>query len=119
MLYAFRASAAVKNQATIESQFAEAQAALEEETRQKLALSSKLRQLESDKEALQEQVEEEEELKKNLEKQLAVISVQLVEAKKKAEDEAEQAAILEESKKKLAKDLELLQRLGQVCLQWF
>ncbi|CAH1377228.1 myosin heavy chain, non-muscle isoform X2 [Tenebrio molitor] len=105
-----KASAAVKNQATIESQFAEAQSALEEETRQKLALSSKLRQLESDKENLQEQIEEEEEAKKNLEKQVNTLAVQLAEAKKKAEDEAEQSAILEESKKKLAKDLELLQR---------
>ena len=38
------------------------------------------------------------------------MNIQLVEVKKKAEDEAEQAAILEESKKKLAKDLEALQR---------
>lgn len=66
-----RASAALKNQATIESQFAEAQAALEEETKQKLSLSSKLRQLESNKDALQEQFEEEEEAKKNLEKQVS------------------------------------------------
>ncbi|KAJ8970545.1 hypothetical protein NQ317_005815 [Molorchus minor] len=113
-----KASAAVKNQATIESQFAEAQTALEEETRQKLALSSKLRQLESDKEAMQEQIEEEEEAKKNLEKQLSVLTNQLAEAKKKAEDEAEQSAILEEkeltaandklerSKKKIAAELE-------------
>lgn len=34
----------------------------------------------------------------------------MIDAKKKAEDEAEQASILEESKKKLAKDLETLQR---------
>lgn len=60
----------MKNQATIESQLAEAQTALEEETKQKLGLSSKLRQLESEKEALQEQMEEEEEAKKNLEKQV-------------------------------------------------
>jgi len=111
-----KASAAVKSQATLESQFTEAQAALEEETRQKLALSSKLRQLESDKEALQEQIEEEEEAKKNLDKQLAVLNLQLAEAKKKAEDEAEQSAILEESKKKLAKDLEILQRFVYFAL---
>lgn len=66
----FRASAALKSQITLESQFAEAQAALEEETKQKLGLSSKLRQLESEREALQEQIEEEEEVKKNLEKQV-------------------------------------------------
>lgn len=34
----------------------------------------------------------------------------MTDAKKKAEDESEQASILEESKKKLAKDLEILQR---------
>lgn len=68
----YRASAAVKSQATMESQFTEAQTALEEETKQKLALSSKLRQLESDKEALQEQMEEEEEARKNIEKQVSV-----------------------------------------------
>lgn len=42
---------------------------LEEETKQKLALSSRLRQLESEKETLHEQLEEEEEAKRNLEKQ--------------------------------------------------
>lgn len=65
-----RASAAIKNQATIESQLAEAQTALEEETKLKLSLSTKLRQLESDKQDLQDQIEEEEEAKKNLEKQV-------------------------------------------------
>lgn len=38
------------------------------------------------------------------------VTAQLAEAKKKGEEEAEQATILEESKKKLAKDLEALQR---------
>lgn len=65
-----RASAAIKSQITIESQYNEAQTALEEETRQKLALSSKLRQLEADKEQLHDQLEEEEESKRNLEKQV-------------------------------------------------
>ena len=49
------------------------QAQLEEETRQKLSLSSRLRQIESEKEALHEQLEEEEEAKKNLEKQVCKI----------------------------------------------
>jgi predicted nucleic acid-binding Zn-ribbon protein len=76
---------------------------LEEETRQKLALSSRLRQLESEKEALQEQVEEEEEAKKNLEKQIVAMTLNLAEAKKRIEEEAEQVNQLEELKKKLAK----------------
>ena len=65
-----RASAAVKSQSTLESQLSETQAALEEETKLKLALSSKLRQLEADKESLRDQLEEEEESKRNLEKQV-------------------------------------------------
>lgn len=65
-----RASTAVKAAATMETQLTEAQSLLEEETRQKLALSSKLRQVESERDALREQIEEEEESKKNLEKQV-------------------------------------------------
>lgn len=68
----FRASAAQKSQATIESQFNEAQTALEEETKQKLALSSKLRQLEADKETISDRLEEEEEAKANIEKQVII-----------------------------------------------
>lgn len=79
------------------------QTQLEEETRQKLALSSRLRQLESEKEALQEQVEEEEEMKKNLEKQVVTMTQNLADAKKRIEEEAEQVNQLEEVKKKLSK----------------
>lgn len=79
------------------------QTQLEEETRQKLALSSRLRQLESEKEALQEQVEEEEEAKKNLDKQIVAMTQNLADAKKRIEEEAEQVNQLEEVKKKLAK----------------
>lgn len=50
---------------------------LQEETKTKLALSSRLRQLESERENLQEQLDEEEEGKKNLEKQLAIVSTQV------------------------------------------
>lgn len=53
----------------METQLSEAQALLEEETRQKLALSSKLRQVESEISAVKERIEEEEESKRNLEKQ--------------------------------------------------
>lgn len=65
-----RASTAVKAAATMETQLSEAQSLLEEETRQKLALSSKLRQVESEISALKEQIEEEEESKRNMEKQV-------------------------------------------------
>jgi myosin protein heavy chain len=62
-----------------------------------------LRQLESEKEALQEQMEEEEEAKKNLEKQIFAMTQNLTDAKKRIEEEAEQVNQLEEVKKKLLK----------------
>jgi hydroxymethylpyrimidine/phosphomethylpyrimidine kinase len=48
-------------------------------------------------------VEEEEEMKKNLEKQIVVLTQNLADAKKRIEEEAEQVNQLEEIKKKLAK----------------
>lgn len=50
---------------------------LQEETRQKLNLSSRVRQLEEEKSSLQEQQEEEEEARRNLEKQLATVQAQV------------------------------------------
>lgn len=50
---------------------------LQEETRQKLNLSSRIRQLEEEKNNLQEQQEEEEEARKNLEKQVVVLQSQV------------------------------------------
>ncbi|PWA15527.1 hypothetical protein CCH79_00014746 [Gambusia affinis] len=80
---------------------------LQEETRQKLNLSSRLRQLEEEKAALQEQQEEDEEARKNLEKQLLSVQAQLSESKKKLDDDVGTIENLEEAKKKLQKDLEL------------
>lgn len=50
---------------------------LQEETRQKLNLSSRIRQLEEEKNNLQEQQEEEEEARKNLEKQMLALQAQV------------------------------------------
>lgn len=50
---------------------------LQEETRQKLNLSSRMRQLEEEKNALQEQQEEDEEARKNLEKQMLTLQAQV------------------------------------------
>lgn len=50
---------------------------LQEETRQKLNLSSRIRQLEEEKNGLQEQQEEEEEARKNLEKQVLALQSQV------------------------------------------
>lgn len=49
------------------------QALLEEETKQKLSLQTKLRNIEQQLEQARDQLEEEEEAKKNLEKQVSTI----------------------------------------------
>lgn len=72
-----RASHATKIASTIESQLAEAQESLQEETKQKLALNSRLRQVESDRDSFQDQLEEEEEAKKSFEKQIYTLSQQV------------------------------------------
>lgn len=58
-------------------QMSPTQELLQEETRQKLNLSSRIRQLEEEKNALQEQQEEDEEARKNLEKQLLTLQAQV------------------------------------------
>ncbi|XP_031631624.1 myosin heavy chain, non-muscle isoform X2 [Contarinia nasturtii] len=105
-----KAAAALKSAATMESQLTETQQLLEEETRQKLALSTKLRQFESEKESLQEQIEEDEEMKKNYERKLAEVNQQMQELKKKAEEDNDLVKDLEEARKKSNKDIEALQR---------
>lgn len=48
-----------------------------EETRQKLQLSTKLRQAEDDKNSLQEQLEEEMEAKRNVERHVSTLNIQV------------------------------------------
>merc|ERR1719309_1514551 len=79
-----RAVQASKATDGLESQLSETSAALEEETRQKLAMNSKLRALEQEKEHMYEQLEEEESRAKMLEKQLTTASQQLTDARKKS-----------------------------------
>ncbi|XP_067128041.1 LOW QUALITY PROTEIN: myosin heavy chain, non-muscle-like [Centruroides vittatus] len=105
-----KASQASKSTSALESQLAEAQELLQDETRQKLALSSKIRQLESELESIKDQLDEEEEQKKNLEKQATQFNLQIQELKKRLEEETELAAVLEEHRKKQTKDIETLQR---------
>merc|ERR1711997_171724 len=76
------ASQASKSTDGLESQLAEVTANLEDETREKLAVNSKLRAVENEKEHLLEQVEEEEARAKNLEKNLAQTSQQLQDARR-------------------------------------
>uniref|UniRef100_A0A8C9VP84 Myosin heavy chain 10 n=1 Tax=Scleropages formosus TaxID=113540 RepID=A0A8C9VP84_SCLFO len=95
-----------KDASSLESQLQDTQELLQEETRQKLNLSSRIRQLEEEKNTLQEQQEEEEEARKNLEKHSFNFIIQLVETKKKLDDDVGMMEGLEELKKKLQKDME-------------
>lgn len=54
----------------LEAQLADSQELMEEETRQKLAVQTRLRQAEDDKLAAQERLEEEAEAKQGLERQV-------------------------------------------------
>lgn len=66
-------------------------------------MNSKLKQIESEKEVLQEQLEEEEESKKNMEKQIVALNLQITESRKKMEEEAEQTTAIESAYKKIIK----------------
>lgn len=50
---------------------------LQEETRQKLSISTRLRQMEDEQNGLREMLEEEEEAKKNVEKQISTLQAQV------------------------------------------
>lgn len=60
---------------------------LQEETRQKLSLNTRLRQLEDEQNNLKEQLEEEEEAKRNVEKQLQAAQAQVGHVKPALSDE--------------------------------
>uniref|UniRef100_A0A8D2ZN18 Myosin-9 n=1 Tax=Scophthalmus maximus TaxID=52904 RepID=A0A8D2ZN18_SCOMX len=89
---------------------------LQEETRQKLSLGTRMRQLEDEQNNLKEQLEEEESAKKNVEKQLQTVQAQLAEMKKRVEQDAGCLETAEEGKKKMQRDLEATgQRLEEKC----
>uniref|UniRef100_A0A4W5RPQ7 Myosin-9 n=1 Tax=Hucho hucho TaxID=62062 RepID=A0A4W5RPQ7_9TELE len=97
---------ATKDCSTVESQLQDVQALLQEETRQKLSLSTRLRQMEAEQNNLRETLEEEEQGKKNTEKQLYTLQAQLTEMKKKMELETQSLEGAEENKKRMQRELE-------------
>uniref|UniRef100_A0A6Q2WWT1 Myosin-9 n=1 Tax=Esox lucius TaxID=8010 RepID=A0A6Q2WWT1_ESOLU len=72
----------------------------------KLALSTRLRQMEDEKGNLKETLEEEEGAKKNLEKQLYALQSQVTDMKKKVELEGQALEGAEEAKKRLQRELD-------------
>ena len=66
-----------KNVTSLESQLADAQDMLQEETRQKLAVQSRLRQSDDKVETMQDQLEEEEEARKSQEQKVNQLTQQV------------------------------------------
>ena len=73
-----KAATGAKQVSNLESQLADSQDMLQEETRHKLALQSKLRQAEEKLEGLADQVDEEEEAKRNLETKCTSLNQQVI-----------------------------------------
>ncbi|KAL7977506.1 hypothetical protein Chor_009455 [Crotalus horridus] len=97
-----------KDLASVESHLQDTQELLQEETRQKLNLSSRVRQLEEEKGALLEQLEEEEAAKANFSRQIQTLQQQVMETKKKLEEDAGVAESIEEARRRATKELEAL-----------
>jgi len=70
-----------KDVSSLSTQVQDGQKRLAEETRQKLQLSTKLRQAEDDKNSLQDQLEEEVEAKRNVERHVSTLNLQLSDSK--------------------------------------
>ncbi|OUC47204.1 myosin head [Trichinella nativa] len=101
-------TSATKELALVQLQSAELQDLLQEETRAKLLLQNKLRNLENDCALVKEQKEELEESKQNAEKTIQALQLQMVELKKKNEEVS--VEIMEEAKKKAQKEIEIVQK---------
>lgn len=69
-------------------------------------MSTKLRQLEDERNSLQDQLDEEMEAKQNLERHISTLNIQLSDSKKKLQDFASTVEALEEGKKKFQKEIE-------------
>ncbi|XP_052859787.1 myosin heavy chain, non-muscle-like [Anopheles cruzii] len=100
-----KASVAIKGASNLDSQLTESQQLLEEETRQKLILSSKLCQIESEKQTLIEQLDVNEKARKSYEK-LTEPNVTIQDMRKRFEEESKLTKGLEELKRKIQSELE-------------
>ncbi|KAL5967023.1 Myosin-11 [Taenia solium] len=88
------------NAATI----AELKQSLEDETRAKLALQTRLRQAESEREAAKDALDEEEQNKQALEKHVQMLQQQMDDVKAKVAEDAQQLEGLEDIRKKLQRE---------------
>ncbi|XP_056299580.1 myosin-10 isoform X2 [Pseudoliparis swirei] len=95
-----------KDVSSLESQLHDAKELLQDETRQKMALGTRVRTLEEEKNALMERLEEEEEKDKEMIRQTQTHSQQLAELRKQSEDVNIAVESGEETRRKLQRELD-------------
>ncbi|XP_067305195.1 myosin-10 isoform X3 [Pseudorasbora parva] len=95
-----------KEVSSLESQLHDVQELLQEETRQKLALGSRVRALEEEKAGLMERLEEEEEKTRELTRQIQNHTQQLSDLKRQTEEVNSAVEAGEEAKRKMQRELE-------------
>ncbi|XP_052434246.1 myosin-10 isoform X4 [Carassius gibelio] len=95
-----------KEVSSLESQLHDVQDLLQEETRQKLALGSRVRALEEEKAGLMERLEEEEEKTRELTRQIQNHTQQLSDLKKQTEEVNTAVEVGEEARRKMQRELE-------------
>uniref|UniRef100_A0A3B4ZDW6 Myosin-10-like n=1 Tax=Stegastes partitus TaxID=144197 RepID=A0A3B4ZDW6_9TELE len=95
-----------KEVSSLEGQLHDAKELLQDETRQKMALSSRVRALEEEKNGLMERLEEEEERAKELNRQIQTLTQQLAELRKQSEEVNTAVEVGEETRRKLQRELD-------------
>uniref|UniRef100_A0A8C1VS88 Myosin, heavy chain 14, non-muscle n=1 Tax=Cyprinus carpio TaxID=7962 RepID=A0A8C1VS88_CYPCA len=95
-----------KEVSSLESQLHDVQELLQEETRQKLALGSRVRALEEEKAGLMERLEEEEEKTRELTRQIQNHTQQLSDLKRQTEEVNSAVEAGEEARRKMQRELE-------------
>lgn len=108
----------VRSDANSTTIIAELKQNLEDETRAKLALQTRLRQAESEREVAKDALDEEEQNKQALEKHVFLLQQQMDEVKSKVVEDAKQLETLEDSRKKLQREKdELANRNDELAAQ--
>ncbi|XP_071326951.1 myosin-10 isoform X5 [Trachinotus anak] len=95
-----------KEVSSLESQLHDSKELLQDETRQKMALASRVRALEEEKNGLMERLEEEEERAKELTRQIQTHTQQLAEVRKQSEEVNIAVEAGEETRRKLQRELD-------------
>uniref|UniRef100_A0A665VDR7 Myosin, heavy chain 14, non-muscle n=1 Tax=Echeneis naucrates TaxID=173247 RepID=A0A665VDR7_ECHNA len=96
----------VKEVSSLENQLHDVKESLQDETRQKMALTSRVRALEEEKNGLMERLEEEEEKAKELHRQIQTHTQQLAEVRKQSEEVNTAVEVGEEVRRKLQRELD-------------